>query len=176
MYPCYNKQNWTKILLLTMSYKPVRKAGKRGEISASQLQIGTACSTNVKFLGTGIAIWQWRYPVILPHLCAILYPSKSQKYKNTSVAIAPGVLACLWSCVGCNFKRKSWQQMSRSHLQVFFFSQSLLTLKSLKAAFPMKNNFCLVLSTCIVAQTNRQITMWVHALIIYPPWRAINHE
>lgn len=117
--------------------------------------------------------------VVLTHLCVMLYSSKSQKHRSTSVAIPPWVLAHLWSCVGCNFKRKRWQQMSQSHLQVvffFFFSQSLLTLKSLKTAFPMKNNFYLVLSTCIVAQTNRQITMWVHALIIYPPWRAINHE
>lgn len=159
-----------------MRYKPVRKVVKTGKISISQVQSGSTCSTNVKYLGTGIVIWQqWPYLSYL-HTCA---PSCTlAKDKNTRALLWSFLLesypayGLVWVVTLKGRAGSKWARVTCR----FFSSQSLLTLKSLKAAFPMKNNFYLVLSTCIVAQTNRQIAMWVHALIIYPSWRDINHE
>lgn len=45
MYPCYHKQNWTEVRAHNELYKPERRAEKRGEILASQVQGGTTSST-----------------------------------------------------------------------------------------------------------------------------------
>lgn len=161
-----------------MSYKLVRRAVERGGISLSQMQSQEVFQQGVKYLGTGAVIWQvWQKSVIHTHthLCAIFCPSKRQKLLSTSLASPPESYPAYGLVWVVTLKGRAGSKRAGVICR-FSSSGSLLTLKSLKAAFLMKNNFYLVLSTCIVAQTNSQTTTWVHALIICPPQRAINHE
>lgn len=90
MHPCYHKQNFTKILLLTTSYKPPRRAVKREEVSVLQVEalippMLNTLEQELLFNSSDTLVTCVPYHAL----------AKDKNTRAPSVAIPPGVLACL---------------------------------------------------------------------------------